>query len=419
MHPYLSALVALLLATAGSLFGQEKPTEVKLTEAEKKFEAQVVAADRFLSEHTPYAVAIESTWKGSGHGQDREGKNVFRLVVGKDRKQFRIEAGTGKDKHPALVVVSDGKSVSRLYVPGKIYSQHACDDPFAEVGRDALTASSLEGSGIDFLVRKDVRGYLLSQTVSVQDMGDVKLDGKPAQQFRITLANKRVVDVWFPEGDNHLVRRLAMTLEIPVKEKEIYRMTITTRFDWDTKPKLEGNEFALTLSEGARKVDNILAALNQADGRELVGKPAPELRLTGIDGKEVRPADHKGKGVSVLYLWATWCAPSTDDMPDLNKFVEGYEKKGVEFLAINVDEKEDLVKPAVEKRGYKGKVALDPKGTSLEAYRLAVIPAVVLIDKDGTVQAIHTGGGSGLREKVRKDLDALLKGERLVPEGKK
>src|SRR5262245_22235857 len=136
MHPYRFVVLAVLLSGAGSLFAQEKLSEVKLTEVEKKFEAQVIAADKFLSEHTPYAVAIESTWKGSGHGQDREGKNVFRLVVGKDRKQFRIEAGTDKDKHPALVVGSDGKSVSGLYAPGKIYSHHACEDHVAEHGRD-------------------------------------------------------------------------------------------------------------------------------------------------------------------------------------------------------------------------------------------------------------------------------------------
>jgi thiol-disulfide isomerase/thioredoxin len=162
-------------------------------------------------------------------------------------------------------------------------------------------------------------------------------------------------------------------------------------------------------------VNDLLSALMNADATDLVGKAAPDLRLATLDGKEVRPADHKEKRVVVLYLWASWCAPSTADMPVLNQFVQNYEKKGASFLAINVEEKPEVVKPVVEKHGYKGTVALDTRGVSLEAYRLTAIPAVVLIGKDGTIQAIHTGAGAQMREKVQQDLDTLLKGDRLAP----
>jgi peroxiredoxin len=413
-----------LAVTAASLPAQEKQTgggkkpAVPPSEAEKQFTERVTRMEDYLGKNAPYVVTIESTWKSSGTGQERSGKNTFRLVVGPMRDHFRIEAGKGGEKVPGLTVVSDGKTVTHLYAPKKLYTQRATDDPFAELQRDALTVNALEGSGIDFLVRKNVRRNFLAQTASVQDLGEAKLDGESARHFRLTLANRRQKDVWFGAGDGSLIRQIATTLEIPVQGKEVYRLAITTRLNWTMNADLPAKTFALELPEGARKVRNLLDALVRGDAEDLLGKPAPKLRLTGLDGEEIAPAP-KEKGVTVLYLWATWCAPSTTDVSGTNQFLREYEKKGVTFLAVNVGEKPDVVRAFVKQRGFQGKVALDPDSASLEAYRLSALPAAVLIGRDGTVRAVHGGAGPAVREQIRRDLDALLKGERLAPAGAK
>lgn len=397
--------------------GGKKPA-VPLSAAEKQFADRLTRMEEYLSKNAPYVVTIDSTWKSSGTGQERTGKNTFRLVVGPKREQFRIEAGKGGAKAPGLVVVSNGKTVTHLYAPKKLYTQRATDDPFAEVQRDALTVNALEGSGIDFLVRKHVRRNFLAQTVSVQDLGDAKLDGAPARHFRLTLANRRQKDVWFGGGDRPLIRQIATTLEIPVQGKEVYQLSITTRLQWAVNAQLPAREFTLQLPEGARKVRNLMDALVRGDAEDLLGKPAPKLRLTGLDGKEITPAA-QGKGVTVLYLWATWCAPSTTDVSGTNQFLREYEKKGVTFLAVDVGEKPDVVQAFVKKRGFQGAVALDPDSASLDAYRLSALPAAILIGRDGTVQAVVGGAGPAVRAQIGRDLDALLKGQRLAPAGTK
>jgi hypothetical protein len=413
-----------LAASSASLPAQEKQPgggkkpAVQPSEAEKQFTDRVTHMEDYLSKNAPYVVALESTWKSSGTGPERTGTNTFRLVVGPKREQFRIEAGKGGEKAPGLTVVSDGTTVTHLYAPNKLYTQQATDDPFAEVQRDALTVTALEGSGIDFLVRKSVRRNFLAQTVAVQDLGEAKLDCASARHFRLTLANRRQKDVWFGEGDRPLMRQIATTLEIPVQGKEVYRLTITTRLNWTVNADLPAGTFTLQLPAGARKVRNLLDALVRGDAEELLGKPAPKLRLTGLDGKGIAPAP-KAKGVTVLYLWATWCAPSTTDVSGTNQFLSEYEKKGVTFVAVNVGEKPDVVQAFVKERGFRGTVALDPASASLEAYRLSALPAAILIGRDGTVQAVHGGAGPAVREQIGRDLDALLKGQRLAPAGVK
>ncbi len=45
---------------------------------------------------------------------------------------------------------------------------------------------------------------------------------------------------------------------------------------------------------------------------DLVGKPAPAIVGTSIDGQPVRVADSKGDVVLVVF-WATWCAPNAEE----------------------------------------------------------------------------------------------------------
>ena len=51
-------------------------------------------------------------------------------------------------------------------------------------------------------------------------------------------------------------------------------------------------------------------------------------------------ASHKGR-VVVLHLWATWCAPCLKELPMLAKLARETSSRGVDFLAVSLDDPTD------------------------------------------------------------------------------
>ena len=86
---------------------------------------------------------------------------------------------------------------------------------------------------------------------------------------------------------------------------------------------------------------------------DLVGRPAPAIRGTDIDGADVRLDDLKDKVVLVIF-WATWCNPCVEKIPILNCALELHEKDGFAILGVNLDsgpDRERLVRRFVVEFG--------------------------------------------------------------------
>ncbi|MHC5539609.1 TlpA family protein disulfide reductase, partial [Singulisphaera rosea] len=160
---------------------------------------------------------------------------------------------------------------------------------------------------------------------------------------------------------------------------------------------------------------------------ELVGKPAPEFTMTLLDGpgktRTVTKADLAGK-VVLIDFWATWCPPCLEELPEIQKLIDSLAKDGKDVLVIaqSVDQKprelgelrtlveQTLTDKKVSLSSNKvGLVALDPSGTIGESFHVEAIPALVLIDAKGVVQATHVGVQT--EETIRKEIQAILEGK--------
>src|ERR1700691_4448195 len=67
----------------------------------------------------------------------------------------------------------------------------------------------------------------------------------------------------------------------------------------------------------------------------LVGQPAPAIDLEALSGGHFRLADHLGKDVVMLDVWATWCGPCRMELPILLQVAKEYRSKGVALYGIN------------------------------------------------------------------------------------
>src|SRR5215210_2266975 len=102
----------------------------------------------------------------------------------------------------------------------------------------------------------------------------------------------------------------------------------------------------------------------------------------------------------LVNYWATWCDPCRDEFPDLVKIDQDYRAKGLDFIAITLDDAVDLKKAVPDfLRLMKAKMPVyllnvaDPEPTinTIDAQWGGALPATFLYNKDGAVVYKHFG----------------------------
>lgn len=61
-----------------------------------------------------------------------------------------------------------------------------------------------------------------------------------------------------------------------------------------------------------------------------------DFAMSGIDGREYRLSDFKGKWVLVNF-WATWCPPCLEEMPELEMFHNRHKDANAVVIGINYE----------------------------------------------------------------------------------
>src|SRR6266576_2635622 len=118
--------------------------------------------------------------------------------------------------------------------------------------------------------------------------------------------------------------------------------------------------------------------------------PAPDFRLTGLDGKPVTLADSKGK-VILLNFWATWCGPCRAELYDLIDLQAKY-KDRFQILSLIVDDDDSAtIQAVVEKYGINYPVALAPNEIRMQYGGIAALPTSFVLDTEGRIVQKHEG----------------------------
>jgi len=135
------------------------------------------------------------------------------------------------------------------------------------------------------------------------------------------------------------------------------------------------------VADGINKSDDI-REINLEDLKKLLQR----------DGKDTRPL--------LLNFWATWCDPCREEFPDLVKVDADYRDKGLNFIAISLDDVTDI-KSAVPRFLNEMKARMpvvllnvndpEPAIKAVDATWDGQLPATFLYDKDGKIVFRHFG----------------------------
>jgi thiol-disulfide isomerase/thioredoxin len=127
-------------------------------------------------------------------------------------------------------------------------------------------------------------------------------------------------------------------------------------------------------------------------GLQALHGDAPEIALEDFRGNTVKISDERGHPV-VLHFWATWCASCVRELPELVTLSKSWEKMGVRFFAVSVEDKnkQRLIESFVRDLHPMPVIWL-PKSSSLaEPYWAWGVPMTYFIDSQGKFVARGMG----------------------------
>jgi len=122
-----------------------------------------------------------------------------------------------------------------------------------------------------------------------------------------------------------------------------------------------------------------------------VGKPAPEIVVQRLNGKPLALSSLRGK-VVLLDVWASWCGPCKQELPMLDAIAGRLRGRGVEILAISIDQERDNVLKFLGSRTHWSlTVAHDPGGAIAETLQPDKMPTSYVIDRAGVIRYVNMG----------------------------
>jgi thiol-disulfide isomerase/thioredoxin len=136
-------------------------------------------------------------------------------------------------------------------------------------------------------------------------------------------------------------------------------------------------------------------------------KPAPNIVVQNSDGGPVDLASYRGKVVLVDF-WASWCPPCKTSFPALDALYREYATKGVEVLAVNLDERRRDADTFLSAHPHRLTVLFDPKGSSPVAFGVKGMPSSFILDRNGNIRFTHMGYSGNVDASYRRELVQLL-----------
>jgi len=155
----------------------------------------------------------------------------------------------------------------------------------------------------------------------------------------------------------------------------------------------------------AKPVMDGVARSKQSRNMAMRNVQAPEFDTVDIQGKPQRLSDYKGQ-VVVVNIWATWCEPCRNEMPQLDKLYRAKKESGLVVLGIS-DETVEKQQAFLRQIPVSYPLLLTTAGIPPFYREIGQYPATFLIDRSGRLQTLPRQS-EGF-EKLQATVESLLR----------
>lgn len=122
------------------------------------------------------------------------------------------------------------------------------------------------------------------------------------------------------------------------------------------------------------------------------GTLAPDFSAPDLRGDTISIAELRDE-VVLFNIWATWCAPCREEMPDLQAIEDDFGGDAFRVVGVSIDQSsaDRAVHDFVERHSIDFMILRDPRGTVQRTFRTIGVPETYLIDGEGVVRARWIG----------------------------
>jgi thiol-disulfide isomerase/thioredoxin len=137
------------------------------------------------------------------------------------------------------------------------------------------------------------------------------------------------------------------------------------------------------------------------------GQAAPDFESATLSQQPLKLSSLRGK-VVLLDFWASWCEPCKKELPLLSQLAPRLKQKGVEIVAVNIDDDRKNAEDFLRAKGIRLTVVNDDGKKIVGRWEPPKMPSSYVIDKGGVVRAVNGGFEPGDESKLEAQLLALV-----------
>lgn len=180
--------------------------------------------------------------------------------------------------------------------------------------------------------------------------------------------------------------------------------------DWTIEPvkdkdgKVSYHQLKKTTDE---EKEEMLKRFDQIGDSELTGKPAPSFSIIDSDANKISSENTKGK-IVVLNFWFIACKPCVQEIPELNEVYERFKDNDeVVFASITFDDKKEVQEFLTKHPIHYPLVTNETK--IAKDFQVNGFPTNIVIDKNGNIIDLVSGGFSGISAHISNAIEKALK----------